>query len=75
MCILEMSYGEFSNSDSGSGEHVDWDKMYVVITHVRIDIVNTCIACGIEFSFVEFQCVIDLSQDGILMDSTCVFAL
>ena len=49
--------------------------MYIVITHVIIDIVNACIDCGIESSFDRFQHVIDLSQGGILMDSTYVFTL
>ena len=40
-----------------------------------IDIVDACIACGIESTFDKFWCVIGLSQDDILMDSTCLFAL
>ena len=37
--------------DSGLVEHVDWDKEYVIVTHVIIDIVDACIACGIESNF------------------------
>ena len=49
--------------------------MYVVITYVIIDIVDAYIICGIESSFNESQHVIELPQDGILMDSTYVFTL
>ena len=75
MCIYEMSYGQFSNSDSTSIKHVNWDRMYAIITCVIIDIVDAYIACGIESSFDVFNCVIDLSQDSIIMDSICLFAL
>ena len=71
----EISYGQFSNSDYGSTKHVHWDKIYIVITHVIIDIVDACITCGIKSNFDGSLHVIDLSHDSILVDSTCVFAL
>ena len=37
--------------DSGLVEYIDWNKVYVVITCVIIDIVDTCIACDIKSSF------------------------
>ena len=56
-----MSYGQFSNIDSSSTDHVNSNKVYVVVTHVIMDIVDVCIDCGIESSFNKFQCVIELS--------------
>ena len=75
MCIYEMRYGQFNNLDFGFVEHVNWDKIYVVITHVIINIVNAYITCGTKPSFDESQHVINLSQGDILIDSTCVFTL
>ena len=70
-----MNNGQLDDLDSDSTKHVDWDKVYAIVTQVMIDIIDAYITCGIEFDFDEFQCVIKLSQDGILMDSTCLFAL
>ena len=48
--------------------------MYVMITHVIINIVNAHITGGLESTFGKSQHVIDLSEGGILMDLICVFA-
>ena len=63
-----MSYKQFSNTDSSFVEHVDWDKVYAIVAHMIMDIVGTYIDYVIEFSFDEFQRVVNLFQDDILMD-------
>ena len=54
MCIYEMSYGRFNDLDSSFTKHVDWDKIYDMVTQVIIEVINACIACGIEFDFDGF---------------------
>ena len=38
--ILEMSYGQINDLDSNFTKYVNWDKVYVVITYMIIDIVD-----------------------------------
>ena len=54
MCIYEMSYRQFNNLDSGLTKHVYWDKVYAIVIRVITDIVDACIACGIESNFDGF---------------------
>ena len=49
-----MSYGQFSNTDFGSANYVDWDKVYTVVACVIMDIVDVCIDYGIESCFDKF---------------------
>ena len=49
--LYEISYRQFSDLDSGFVKHVDWDRIYAMITYVIIDIIDVYIACGIKFSF------------------------
>ena len=56
-----MSYGQFSNLDSGSIEHVDWDIVYVVVTHVIIDIIDACIVYNIDYNYLW---VYEWTNDG-----------
>ena len=51
MCIHEMGYGWFNDLDSSLVEHINWDKVYVIVTCVIIDIVDTCITYAIKSSF------------------------
>ena len=57
-----MNYGQFNDSDFISTKYIDWDRMYAIVTHVIIDVVDTCIAYDIESSFDGSQHVINLSQ-------------
>ena len=49
--------------------------MYAMITRVIIDIVDAYITYGIESSFDKSQCVVNLPQDGILMNLTYLYTL
>ena len=46
-----MSYGQFNDLDSSLTEHFECDKVYAIVTRVLIDIIDTCITCGIESNF------------------------
>ena len=51
MCIHGMCYDQFNDLNSSFVEYVDWDKLYIVVTHVIIDIVDAYITCDIKFNF------------------------
>ena len=61
--------------DPGLAEHIDWDKVYAILTHVIINIIDAYMTYGIKYNSNESQCVMDMCQGDILMDLTCLFAL